>query len=68
MLPGMELALKTDVYPWNLQDDSVTWTSSNESVALVDQAGYVRAAAPGSAVITATTNAQPKLTAECTSP
>ena len=66
MLPGMELALKTDVYPWNLQDDSVTWTSSNESVALVDQAGYVRAAAPGSAVITATTNAQPKLTAECT--
>lgn len=43
--------------------DTVSWTSSNESVATVNAVGKVEALAPGSAVITATAGTR---TASCT--
>ncbi len=44
-------------------DEAVTWESSDESVATVDNFGYVELVAPGTAVITATS--QSGLTATC---
>ena len=43
------------VSPVNANDTSVTWSSSNESVAAVDKSGGVSAKSVGSATITATT-------------
>ena len=40
--------------PESLRDLDMVWTSSNESVATVDQEGHVTAVAPGSALITVT--------------
>ena len=52
--------LKNEVYglsyilePWGIEEN-VTWTSSDESVATVDENGFVTGVAPGNAVITAT--------------
>ncbi len=65
VLKGSNFTLSETVYPWNLEDKSVTWTSSDESVALVDS-GSVTAVGVGTVVITATTNAAPFLEASCT--
>ena len=45
---------------------SLLWTSSNESVATVDQQGNVTAVGYGSAVITAAAYTNPEVTAQCT--
>lgn len=60
-----EFTLHEKVAPWNLDDKTVTWTTSNEAVATVDQNGKVTMLSSGEAVITATTNAEPNLTADC---
>ena len=52
---GQRLKLYANILPENATDRSVTWTSSDETVATVD-GGVVIAQAEGSAVITATTN------------
>ena len=57
--------LNATVNPNNAQDKSVTWTSSNPSVATVDINGNVTAVAKGTAIITVTTNDGGK-TATCT--
>ena len=55
--------LKATVLPEDCEDQTVTWTSSDMSVAEVDQNGLVTGKKPGTAVITAkTVNG---LTAEC---
>ena len=64
-LVGTEFTLQETVAPWNLTDKSVTWTSSNEQVAVVDSNGKVTMVGTGEAEITATTNAAPNLTATC---
>ena len=46
-------ALNATVAPDNATDKTVTWSSSDETVATVDQTGKVSAVAPGEAVITA---------------
>ena len=56
--------LSAEVYPWMLEDKSVTWSSSNESVATVSD-GLVTTRNVGTATITVTTNAEPRLTATC---
>lgn len=52
--------------PANTTDKSVTWTSSDENVAVVDAAGLVTATGVGSATITATSNAVPTVTGSTT--
>ena len=50
---GTSEALTATVNPDDATDRTVTWTSSNSSVATVDNTGKVTAIAPGSAQITA---------------
>lgn len=50
-----ELQLTATVLPEEATDKSVTWTSSDEDVAMVDD-GYVLAVGAGTAMITVTTN------------
>ena len=58
LLKGVTVALKADVYPWTLTDKTVTWSSSDETVATVEN-GLVRGVGVGEATITVTTNAKP---------
>ena len=50
---GENIRLTATVMPENATDKTVTWSSSNESVATVDATGKVTAIAAGQAVITA---------------
>ena len=54
MYPDDELQLVATINPTNATIQSVIWTSSNESVATVDDSGLVTAIAVGGATITAT--------------
>lgn len=49
--------------PVNSRQEAVTWTSSDESIATVDERGIVVAVAPGTATVTGTSESG--LTAEC---
>ena len=62
---GTTTQLTASVFPWNLVDQSVTWTSSDESVVSVDDSGSITARKIGEAEITATTTAEPHLSAVC---
>ena len=53
--PGNGSSLTATVYPTNATDKSVTWSSSNTSVATVSTSGYVTANNVGTATITART-------------
>ena len=53
---GKKATLKPVIEPANANDKSVTWTSSNNDVATVDEKGVITAKAVGYAVITAKTN------------
>ena len=63
---GQTQTLKATVSPSNATDKSVTWKSSNEKVAKVDNAGKVTAVAPGKATITVTAADGSGKTATCT--
>ena len=52
---GHSEKLSAVITPSDSSDKSVTWSSSNSSVAMVDNAGLVTAVGPGSATITVTT-------------
>ncbi len=53
---GESATLTATVLPENANDKSVTWSSSDEAVATVDQTGKVTAVKKGTATITVTTN------------
>ncbi len=55
MVKGGSLALAATVKPANATDRSVSWSSSDTSVATVDQDGNVKAVSAGSATVTVTT-------------
>ena len=61
---GKSAAVTANVLPENADDKTVTWTSSDETVATVNNDGRVRGVSVGTAVITATTNDGNK-TANC---
>ncbi len=65
MLKGGEALITAIVYPWNLEDKSVTWTSDNEEVVTVKD-GVVTAVGVGSATVTATSNVTPTVSATLT--
>ncbi len=53
---GETTNLSVTIAPSNAEDDSVVWSSSDESVATVDNNGHVIAVSEGTASITVTTN------------
>lgn len=63
---GDTATLTATVTPSQTSDKSVTWVSSNEAVATVDQNGVVTAVAEGSASITCTPTAGTDETSSCT--
>ncbi|MBR5293723.1 MAG: S8 family serine peptidase, partial [Oscillospiraceae bacterium] len=65
VLKGSTVALNAAVLPWTVIDRTVTWTSSDEAVATVDENGVVTGIAAGTAVITATSNLDASFSATC---
>lgn len=59
---GKHIRLKGTVEPSEAADRAITWTSSNEAVAVVDAGGRITAEGPGRAVITAKAGTE---TAKC---
>ncbi len=62
---GETIQLLATVLPEDATDKTVTWASSDESIATVDSTGQVTAVTPGSAVITAMTTDSSNLSASC---
>lgn len=56
LVEGEQLQLIATITPNYATDPSVTWSSSDENVAIVDANGVVTAIASGTAIITATAN------------
>ena len=65
MYVGEGMQINAYIEPEDVTDSSVTWTSSDEEIATVDESGYVTALAPGDVTITATTNDGSGLSASC---
>ena len=65
LAPSVSAQLTAFAAPWNLADTSVTWTSSDEDVATVDETGLVTAKSVGTATITATSVADSSISADC---
>ena len=65
MYKGQTLQLEATVLPENVTNGDVTWSTSDETIATVDENGLVTAVKGGDAVITATTADGSNLTATC---
>jgi len=57
--------LEATVWPWNASDRTVTWISSDETVATVDAKGVVTGLKEGKCTITAISNLNPSIGMEC---
>ena len=66
MTESTQTSLKATVLPENASNRTVTWTSSNDTVAAVDASGTLTAKQAGTAVITATTSNGLKATCQVT--
>lgn len=62
---GEKLQLEATITPENATDKSVTWSSTNEAVAVVDESGLVTAVGSGTCQIKATANDGSGKTASC---
>ncbi len=62
---GETISLKAAVTPANATNPSVTWKTSNKTVATVNSSGTVTAKGVGSAVITVTSKSNPSVSASC---
>ena len=62
---GESFTLVATVTPTNADDTSVSWSSSDPTIASVDAEGKVTALKAGKATITATSNDNPNFTATC---
>ena len=65
MATGQYLLLNATILPDNTTNKTVTWSSSNNSIATVDNDGKVTAVAPGTTTITAMTTDGTNLKAIC---
>ena len=63
---GLSQKLDAAVRPWFTTDRTVTWSSSNENVAIVDETGMVTAVDAGTCDIVATSNLDPTKVGKCT--
>ena len=57
--------LTPNVMPWTAIDRTVTWSSADESIAIVDQKGVITGVSAGTTTIRATSNLDPSFYAEC---
>lgn len=55
-----EARIKAKVFPINLPDQTITWESSNENVASIDNEGKITATNPGEVTLTATLKSEGK--------
>ncbi len=62
---GKRAAIKPTVTPQNASDKSVTYASSNESIATVDKKGNIKGIMPGTCTITTASVSNPEITAVC---
>lgn len=62
---GKRVTLKAAVAPSSASDKSVTYTSSDVNIAIVDKKGNIKGVAPGSCVITAASLSNPEITTTC---
>lgn len=65
LMKNSSTKLTATVNPANVSDDTVTWTSSDETVAVVNEDGVVKAVGLGECVITAASTLNPAMTASC---
>ena len=65
VIKGTTAQLTANVQPWTAVDRTVTWFTSDASVATVDQNGVVTGVAPGTATITARSTLDPTKYAVC---
>lgn len=63
---GLTRDLDASVRPWFTTDRTVTWSSSDENIAVVDQNGLVTAVDAGTCEIRATSNLDPTKVGVCT--
>ena len=66
LTPSQTYQLTATVNPEGYVDQTVTWSSSDDKIAKVDDKGNVTAVAPGAAIITATSKANINKEATCT--
>lgn len=66
LMKGQTMALSATVLPENASDRTVTWTSSNSSIASVSENGIVSQTGSGSVTITARANGDPSVYASVT--
>ncbi len=65
LMVGEKLQMEAIVAPENAKNKSVTWSSTNETVAVVDESGLVTAVGSGTCQIKATANDGSGKTASC---
>ena len=65
IMMGASYPLVASVWPWNATDRTVTWSSSDPSVATVDDQGRVTGRSLGNCVITATSNLDTSVSGSC---
>lgn len=65
VMVGSSTVLTATVLPSNIEDDTVTWTSSDEKIATVNKNGVVSAVSEGNCIITAISNQDETISASC---
>ena len=66
VLKNTQEALSATVQPWTATDRTVSWSSADEQIAVIDEDGVITGLSEGTTVITATSNLDPTVSASCT--